>query len=80
MKYCELMIRDYSVIPSGIGSSGITSSSSSSANRTSSTRNNTSSNTNNNDGCNSYLNIVVGIIALLFTAGWFAFLFGSYLR
>lgn len=76
MKYCELMIRDYFVIPSGIGSGGITSSSSS-ATRTSSTRNNTSSNTNNNDDCNGYLGIVVGIIALLFGAGFYAILFGS---
>lgn len=76
MKYCELKIRDYSVMPSGIGSSGITSSSSSTTS-SNSTRNNTSSNTNNNDNCNGCLGVFAGIIGLLFLVAYYAILFGN---
>lgn len=57
MKYCELMIRDYSVIPSGIGSSGITSSST--------TR--TNSNNNNAFDCGGCCAILFGMIVFMFS-------------
>lgn len=60
MKYCEFMIRDYSVIPSGIGSGGIIS-------KTNSTTSTTSSNTDFENDCKCVTAFceIMGLILLL---------------